>query len=584
MQNLGRLRSFLEVDRLSVCQLLPDKVKVQVVAEAIHERSLPPLASSRFAMDTLLPIPYEQVFQLKRGVMVNVRRKTAFQFPLLELDGPVLKPDRMLHLPENSPALQGLRQMGVTYSCILPVFQEQSPWGLMMAHHSEETFLSSRKLETMVMLGDQLSLGFVQETFERERQIKTEQDRALAQVAGLLQSAFEPAFQEAMNATILAFQGSGGRLCIRDAAQGEPRDFYDCLSASASEIKAYTYGPQLASRLAGDRVLIEHYRRWQMDSAPNSPSAWIVPNLYRIPGLEPLYPLFESTPINGFIFIPLLHRHQLLGYLCIFRDSAITNTKPRSTGSLARSEVELAQKLGKQFARAIYEDELSQRAEIATIHLNSELEQQSTHLEQVTEQQASLAEMLTQAQTSTDLEVTLKETLKALCLALKAERVAIYRFSTDWGGRFLDELSYSVPKWIRAFKLGTNTVWNDTYLQDTQGGRFRHNEVLVVDDIYQGDLTSCHRDIYEQFQIKAFATAPIFAGKRLWGILGAYQHSQPRHWKPTDIQFLTQTSSTIGLAIQRTELMNLASGQDLRYPSLLGEFSSDSKTAGISNT
>ena len=92
MQNLGRLRSFLEVDRLSVCQLLPDKAKVQVVAESIHERALPPLASSHFSMETLLPIPHEQVFQLKKGVMVNAGRKTAFQFPLLEFDGSILKP------------------------------------------------------------------------------------------------------------------------------------------------------------------------------------------------------------------------------------------------------------------------------------------------------------------------------------------------------------------------------------------------------------------------------------------------------------------------------------------------------------
>ena len=580
MQNLGRLRSFLEVDRLSVCQLLPDKAKVQVVAESIHERALPPLASSRFSVETLLPIPHEQVFQLKKGVMVNAGRKTAFQFPLLEFDGSILKPNQMLRLTDDSPTLQGLRQMGVVYSCIMPIFQERSPWGLVMAHHSEETFLSSRKLGSLVMLTDQFSLGFIQETLERERQIKAEQDRAVARVTGLLQSTSAPAFQEAMNATILAFQGLGGRLCMRNPAQGDPKDFSDCLSASTSEIKAYTYGPQLESRSAGDRALIEHYRRWQMDSASASSSVWIVPNLYQIPGLEPLYPLFESTPINSFVFIPLLHRHQMLGSLCIFRDAAIANTRPRSTGSLAQPEAELAKKLGEPFARAIYEDELSQRAESAVIHLNAELEQQSTHLNQVTEQQASLAEMLAQIQTSTDLEVTLKGTTKALCLALQAERVEVYRFGADWGGRFLNELGYSVPKWIRAFKLGANTIWNDTYLQDTEGGRFRHNEVLVVDDIYQADLSSCHRDIYEQFQIKAFATAPVFVGKRLWGVMGAYQHSQSRHWRSTDIQFLTQTSSTLGLAIQRAELMSLTSGVHARYPSLLGEFSSDPGTTG----
>ena len=580
MQNLGRLRSFLDVDRLSVCQLLPNKVKVQVVAESIHEKSLPPLVSSHFLVDDLLPLSHEQVFQLKRGAMINTGRKTAFQFPLLQLSAPVLKPDRMLHLPGSSPVLRCLNQMGVTFSCIMPIFQKQSPWGLVMAHHSEETFLSSQKLEIMAILIDQLSFGVTQEILERERQTKVEQSRVLTRVAAQLQSAFAPAFQEALNATILAFQSIGGRLCMRDPAQGRPKDVNDCLSASASEIKIYTYGPQLASAAAGDRALIEHYRRRQMDHASTPAPVWIVSNLYQAPGLEPLFPFFQPTPINSFVFIPLLHRHQMLGYLCIFRDSAIVNTESGSSEGQNWPGVELAQKLGEQFARAIYEDELSQQVEASRIHLNAELEQRSTHLQQVTQQQASLSEMLAQIQTSTDLEVTLKGTTRALCLALQAERVAVYRFGADWGGRFLNELGYSVPEWIRAFKLGANTIWNDTYLQDTEGGRFRHNELLIVDDIHQANLTSCHLDIYEQFKIKAFATAPIFVGKRLWGIMAAYQHSSPRHWRSTDIQFLTQTSSTLGLAIQRAELMDLASEDHLRYPNLLGEFKPNSETPG----
>ena len=95
------------------------------------------------------------------------------------------------------------------------------------------------------------------------------------------------------------------------------------------------------------------------------------------------------------------------------------------------------------------------------------------------------------------------------------------------------------------------------YLQETQGGRYRHNETFVVDDIYQAQLSPCHCEILEQFHIRAFATAPIFVGKRLWGVLAVYQHSQARHWLATDIVFLSQTATSLGLALLQADLLDI---------------------------
>nr|WP_224095215.1 diguanylate cyclase [Nostoc sp. MS1] len=62
-------------------------------------------------------------------------------------------------------------------------------------------------------------------------------------------------------------------------------------------------------------------------------------------------------------------------------------------------------------------------------------------------------------------------------------------------------------------------------------------------------------EILEQFYIRAYATAPIFVGKKLWGVLAAYQHSQPHEWKKIEIQFLSQIATHLGFAVKQAELL-----------------------------
>ncbi|MEL6164994.1 MAG: GAF domain-containing protein, partial [Cyanobacteria bacterium J06628_3] len=45
----------------------------------------------------------------------------------------------------------------------------------------------------------------------------------------------------------------------------------------------------------------------------------------------------------------------------------------------------------------------------------------------------------------------------------------------------------------------------------------------------------------------------IFVGEKLWGLMGAYQHSAPRQWHSHEVGFVAQAASHIGLAIQRTQ-------------------------------
>ncbi|WP_017296945.1 sensor domain-containing diguanylate cyclase [Nodosilinea nodulosa] len=155
---------------------------------------------------------------------------------------------------------------------------------------------------------------------------------------------------------------------------------------------------------------------------------------------------------------------------------------------------------------------------------------------------------------SLDLDVIFRTTTKETCKLLRVERIAVYRFFEDWGGEFVEDFEFAEPGWDFG-PLGQNTVWNDSYLQEHQGGRYRSNECLRVADVHVEGLSKCHLEVLEQFHIRAYATAPIFIGQKLWGVLAAYQHSQPHQWQYQEIQFLSQVANQLGFAVKQAELM-----------------------------
>ena len=46
---------------------------------------------------------------------------------------------------------------------------------------------------------------------------------------------------------------------------------------------------------------------------------------------------------------------------------------------------------------------------------------------------------------------------------------------------------------------------------------------------------------------------PISQGEKLWGLLVAYQNSQPRYWQEEEINLLAQVGVQLGVALQQAE-------------------------------
>jgi PAS domain S-box-containing protein len=176
-----------------------------------------------------------------------------------------------------------------------------------------------------------------------------------------------------------------------------------------------------------------------------------------------------------------------------------------------------------------------------------------------------------------DLEQIFRSTTQELRQLLHCDRVAIYRFNTDWSGEFIAESAGAgwrplvIDQW---HEVGLNTAalsedtctvkdWSkrgsdnqDTYLHDTQGGSYaRGTRFLCVRDIYQAGFSPCYIRLLERYQARAYITVPIFQGDRLWGLLAHYQNDGPRDWTDSDVQLATHVSTQLGVAVQQAELL-----------------------------
>ncbi|MEP6517642.1 PAS domain S-box protein [Microcoleus vaginatus] len=153
---------------------------------------------------------------------------------------------------------------------------------------------------------------------------------------------------------------------------------------------------------------------------------------------------------------------------------------------------------------------------------------------------------------SLDLNAVLNTAVTEIRQTLQTDRTAIYRFNPDWSGDFVVE---SVGEgWVKLIGSDVQKNCADTYLQETHGGRFRNNEIFVINNIYSAEIQPCHIELLEQLQAKSYAVFPIFLRETLWGLLAIYQNAAPRQWQSWEIELLEQIASQLSIAIQQSKL------------------------------
>ncbi|MFS0514154.1 GAF domain-containing protein [Nostoc sp. UIC 10607] len=579
----AEVRSLLKTDRVMIYKFHGDG-SGQVIAESIYENRLPSLLGLNFPAEDI-PLSARDLFIKSRvHSVVNVDTQKIGQIHLRDLDNGETISEEIRYRTVDSCHIEYLTAMGVKSSVVAPIIYQDQLWGLLVSHNSEPHLISEYELEAVQMVVDQLSVAIAQSTLLTQVRKTAERQGIINRIATLLHALPTIVLQPALEAAVAAFNGVGGRLCIRNEAfdfqNGNVTSLTECLIPGNTCIKLYICGQQPVMPEQTIYPLIEQYSVWHEHYKSSNYDVWAILDIYNTPGLRSLQVAFEPTKIRSMLMIPLLYRQQLLGYLSIFRNEVDTETLwagqydsdqrqlyPRRSFEVWREskkaqaqkwtdeEIELARDLGKHFASAVQQYELYQQVQVFNENLEKQVKRRTVELQRTSEQEQAVFKVIAEIRESLDTDTIFQTTTKEVCQLIKADRVSVYRFDSSWGGEFVGDFEAASPYWSNESELGINTIWNDTYLQDTQGGRYRNNETFAVDDIYKMGFAKCHIDNLEQFQIHAFVLAPIFVGQKLWGLLATYQHTGPRQWKASEVNFLSQIAAQMGVALQQAELL-----------------------------
>ncbi len=244
---------------------------------------------------------------------------------------------------------------------------------------------------------------------------------------------------------------------------------------------------------------------------------------------------FEAMQAQAYIVVPIQVNNQLLGLLGVYQNSGTRNWQ--------ESEIKHVVEYATRFAAPLQQTAYLRHTQF-----------QSRQMAKAFEREKGLSKMLEKVRLAKEEQAVWQIATDEGRKILNVDRVAIYRFNPDWSGNFVAESA--APGWSDLTKI--IPFIEDTFLQNTKGGRYKNGETFAVEDIYLQGHKQCHIELLEQMEARAYALAPIFiadsdmfGSKKLWGIIGCYQNTGARRWQDYEVDTLRQLGLQVGVAMQQ---------------------------------
>lgn len=398
---------------------------------------------------------------------------------------------------------------------IAPVFKEEKLWGLLAAYQNDHSrHWQDSELNLLTHIGAQFGVALQQAELISQSQQQAEREKAIAKVIERIRKSldinniFKTTTQE-----------------VRSLLNADRVAIYrfnpDWSGVFVADSVAYGWSSVMGTEIHDTCLMETQGGRYRQNVS------FAVNDIYRCGYANCHIEILEKLEAKAYVIAPVFQGDRLWGLLAAYQ-----NTQPRQW---QESEVNLLTQMGVQFGLALEQAELLSQAQFQV------------------ERERSVAKIFENMRQSSNIDNIFRITTQEVRQLLKTDRVAVYRFNLDWSGEFVAEAVGN--SWVKLVGPETRTTWEDTHLQETQGGRYRNNETFVVHDIYKAGHTQCHIEILEQFEAKAYVLAPIFIGQKLWGIMGVYQNSSARRWQEAEVNLLSQIAAQLGLALQQAEFL-----------------------------
>ncbi|MHC5823844.1 MAG: GAF domain-containing sensor histidine kinase, partial [Nostoc sp.] len=118
------------------------------------------------------------------------------------------------------------------------------------------------------------------------------------------------------------------------------------------------------------------------------------------------------------------------------------------------------------------------------------------------------------------------------------------------GGEVIaEDVALSFPSTLRA------KVY-DRCLGEQPTKKFSQGYIHAVTDIYNSELDDCYISMLSRFQVRANLVIPMIKQGQLWGLLCIHQCQKAREWQESEIEFVSQIASQLGVALQHAVLLN----------------------------
>ncbi|NEP59869.1 MAG: GAF domain-containing protein, partial [Symploca sp. SIO2G7] len=175
--------------------------------------------------------------------------------------------------------------------------------------------------------------------------------------------------------------------------------------------------------------------------------------------------------------------------------------------------------------------------------------------EQIIRQQAEREKLLREVTQKISQSLDIQAIFDTACVGIRefmeVDRVAIFQFDSDSGynnGTFVAE----------SVKVGLDSVLAKRVYDHSFGKNYAklycEGKYLAIDDIYNPELSPCHIEILEQFQIRANLVIPVSLQQRLWGLLCIHQCIEARHWQEEQVDLSQQLANQLAIAIHQAHL------------------------------
>ncbi|WP_413171444.1 GAF domain-containing protein [Anabaena azotica] len=239
------------------------------------------------------------------------------------------------------------------------------------------------------------------------------------------------------------------------------------------------------------------------------------------------------------VFVPISQGEKLWGLLVAYQ-----NSQPRYWQD---EEINLLAQVGVQLGVALQQAESLKQVQIQAQKLAKAAERER----KAAEREKALAATVEKIRQSLDLSTIFATSTQEVLRLLEVDRVTIYRFRPDWSGEFVAEsLAYG---WKPVQELVP--VIADDYLRLIPGEDSTNGKIIVVNDTSATNIPIPPIALITPTETRAYMIVPIFQSEKLWGLLAAYQHSQPRDWQRDEIDLLVQICSQLGVGLQQAELL-----------------------------